>query len=117
MIFLAGALVSRLLWTAGRHQGMPVRELRRTLAMVWTALVACAVGLVMVRLCLSGGVIDHDSSAGSQLVTRRLPPGEMLLLGAGLVWMGLWLMVALRAARRVTERLTVLATDESEEQS
>ena len=116
VIFLAGALVSRLLWAGGRHQGMPTRQLRRTLAVVWVAMVACAAGLVVVRVCLGGDIIDYDAHAENPLVTRRLAPGETLLVGMGMGWMALWMVVALRAVRKITAGLTDTVRDASDGQ-
>lgn len=101
VVSLAGALLSGMLWIGGRHQGVPRRELRRTVAVTWLAIAACVGGLVVIRFCLGGGVIEYNADAGPSLQVGS-SRARVILVAAGVVWMLGWLMVALRATRRIT---------------
>lgn len=89
----------------GAASGVTTSQLRRSLLLMWGAIVACAAGLVALRACLGGEVLDLDTHGTSLLRWRRLTGGQVALVAGGIVWTVLWLLVALDAVRRITRRL------------
>lgn len=99
----AGALVSAMLWMSGCSRGIPPATLRRVIAKLWIAVVACIGGLVCVRALLGGGVVDVDAYAASIVVLRQLPGAGWALVAVGVAWTVAWMIVALRAAASISE--------------
>ncbi len=93
---MVGALVSGLLWVSGRSQGIARADLRRALARLWLAVIACVLGLVAVRAYLGGWVFDIGGQGEPLLRTRHLGVGQWALVVAGIGWTVAWLVVALR---------------------
>ncbi len=111
---LAGALAGGLVWMGGRSQEIPPRQLRRTVGLLWLSIIMCVAGLVAVRQLLGGGIVDYDSRGASPVTVRTLGASEGLLVGGGVAWMILWMLVALHAIRSVTSRIGEPTSDPSD---
>ena len=99
----AGALVSAMLWMSGCSRGVPPAALRRAIARLWVAVVACIGGLVGLRALLGGGIVEVDAYAASIVVMRQLPGAGWTLVALGVAWTVAWMIVALRAAASIGE--------------
>ena len=100
---LAGALASLLLWAAGRSAGKTRAELLGALATIWIAIIACVAGLLLVRMRIGGGIVDYDPQGPAPIRARGLGESDMIAVVAGLAWAVLWLVVALRTARKLSD--------------
>lgn len=94
----AGALVSVMLWMSGCSRGIAPASLRRAIAQLWLAVVACMGGLFGLRALLGGGIVEVDAYAASVVVLRQLPGAGWGLVAVGIAWTVAWMIVALRAA-------------------
>jgi hypothetical protein len=116
-ILLVSALLSLMLWVSGHERHIPHQRLKRMVAMVWVSVVACIGGLLLVRHELGGGVFDYTSQGVSPFSMRPLHGAEWGWTIGGVVWVLVWMTVALNLARRITGpggRKMDQATDEED---
>ena len=74
--------------------------------MVWLAIAMAAGGLLLLRVCLGGGVVDYSAHSEAFVSLRDLLPHQWALVALGIIWTLAWMLVALKVTRGVTDGLS-----------